>query len=59
LGLEQQASIVNEWYAGTSTKMNPKIPRTPRSTVSPPPGPVWGIDDPYSGYISNILLGHW
>jgi hypothetical protein len=50
LGLEQQASIVNEWFAGTTTHMNPKIARTIASDQN----------DPYYGYISNnILLGQW
>jgi hypothetical protein len=49
-GLEQQASIVNEWYAGTFTKMNPQNKGRKKSDP----------DDPYYSYISNnIQLGEW
>jgi hypothetical protein len=60
LGLEAQASIVNEWYAGTNTFMSPKIGRALRAASPVPPGAEWGLSDPYYRYISgNILLGQW
>jgi len=37
LRLEAQASIVNEWYPGTNTFMNPKIGRALRAASPVPP----------------------
>jgi hypothetical protein len=50
LGLEQQATIVNEWFAGNSHHMTPALSSRKGQDTN----------DPYYGYISNnILLGNW
>ncbi|GGF15586.1 COG1470 family protein [Subtercola lobariae] len=65
-GLEQQATIVEEWSAGTENRADPQqidgrvITWPPQLSTRPPSGPLQGMrpTDAYDIYIeNNILLG--
>jgi hypothetical protein len=57
LGLEGQASLVDEWFAGTMFRATTPVPGRPTDR-QPGPADQMRRDDPYFGYIEdNIRLG--
>lgn len=54
-GLEAQASLVDEWFAGTQLMASTTVPGRPRTDEAPGAAHRMNPDDPYFHYIANNI----